>query len=82
MKTVEADQAISSLSALLAAAERGEEVTIVRDGTPIARLLPAAAKPARQPGLLRSMPGWSTFTYDPTLFAPLGDDELAAEGWE
>jgi hypothetical protein len=27
-------------------------------------------------------PAWKGFVYDPAFFAPMTDDELAAEGWE
>lgn len=36
-------EAKTRLSELLAAVERGEQVTITRRGTPVARLVPAAA---------------------------------------
>lgn len=41
--TVSVAEAKARLSALLKAAERGEEVTIARHGRPVVRLLPAAA---------------------------------------
>ena len=39
MKTVAIYEAKNHLSELLAAAERGEEITITRHGTPVARLV-------------------------------------------
>jgi antitoxin (DNA-binding transcriptional repressor) of toxin-antitoxin stability system len=57
-------------------------VTIARNGTPVARLVRVTDAPVRQPGLLRDVPGWQAFSYDAAVFAPLTDEELAAEGWE
>ena len=53
---------------------------IARNGKPIARLtrLPLVC---RQPGILRDTPEWRDFAYDPATFAPMTDEELAAEGW-
>jgi prevent-host-death family protein len=82
MKTVNIHQAKSTLSALLAEIERGEEVVIARNGTPIAKLVPVALPHARRPGLLRDLPEWRNFVYDPAVFAPMTDAELAEEGWE
>jgi hypothetical protein len=31
--------------------------------------------------LLRDDPAWQGFVYDPGLFAPMTDAELAEEGW-
>jgi prevent-host-death family protein len=50
-------EAKAKLSALIEAAERGEEVILARAGKPVARIVPAAAKPARRPGILKEM-GW------------------------
>ena len=82
MKTVNVHEAKTTLSALLSDVEQGEEVTIARNGTPVARLVRATAAPHRSPGLLHDVPGWRDFAYDPALFAPLTDAELAEEGWE
>jgi prevent-host-death family protein len=74
-------EAKSTLSALLAEIERGEEITIARNGKPVAKLVRVAPSHERQPGLLRDHPAWRAFTYEPGLFAPMTDAELADEGW-
>ncbi len=81
MTVVNVHEAKSTLSALLAKAERGEDVTIARNGVPVAKLvlIPSAVK--RKPGILRNDPAWKGFAYDPALFAPMSEEELAAEGW-
>ncbi len=75
--TVNTHEAKSRLSALLAAAERGEDVVIARAGKPVVRLvLVNGASPGKRvPG---SMKGkiWMAPDFD----APLSDDELAE--WE
>jgi prevent-host-death family protein len=82
VKTVNVHQAKTTLSALLAEIEQGEEIVIARNGTPVAKLVRVTAPHARQPGLLLDVPEWRGFTYDPALFAPMTDAELAEEGWE
>ncbi|MGE0226433.1 MAG: type II toxin-antitoxin system Phd/YefM family antitoxin [Acetobacteraceae bacterium] len=82
MKTVNVHEAKTTLSGLLAEVEQGAEVTIARNGTPVARLVRVTAGPQRAPGLLAADPAWQDFSYDPKLFAPMTDEELAAEGWE
>ncbi len=82
MKTVNIHQAKTTLSALRAGVDRGDDVCIARNGTPVTKLVPVAPPQARQPGLLRGVPDWRGFTYDPGLFAPMTDAELAEEGWE
>ncbi len=81
MKIVNVHEAKTTLSALLTEVERGEEVTIARNGTPVAKLVRVTASHHREPGVLRSDPAWREFLYDPTVFAPMSDAELAAEGW-
>lgn len=81
MKTVNVHEAKTSLSALLAEVERGEEVVIARNGQPVAKLTRVVSTQPRTPGILRNLPGWQNFAYDPALFAPLSDEELAKEGW-
>jgi prevent-host-death family protein len=83
MKTVNVHEAKTSLSALLSEVERGEDVVIARNGTPVARLVrvePPTAK--RQRGEWRALPEWKDFTYDPAIFAPMTDEEIKEEGWE
>lgn len=48
MKTVNIHEAKTTLSALIAAAEAGEEVIISRANKPVVRLVPVQAKPARR----------------------------------
>lgn len=82
VKTINVHEAKSTLSVLLADVERGEEVTIARNGTPVAKLVRVTQAHPREPGLLRGLPGWKDFTFDPAMFAPMTDEELAEEGWE
>jgi len=81
MKIVNVHEAKTTLSALLADVERGEEVVIARNGQPIAKLTRVVSAQPRTPGILRNAPGWQDFAYNPALFAPLSDEELAEEGW-
>jgi prevent-host-death family protein len=81
MKIVNVHEAKTTLSALLSEVERGEEVTIARNGTPVARLVRVSGSHRREPGALCDDPAWQGFCYDPGLFAPMSDLELAAEGW-
>ncbi|MBV9249294.1 MAG: type II toxin-antitoxin system Phd/YefM family antitoxin [Acetobacteraceae bacterium] len=81
MKTVNVHEAKSTLSALLAEIERGEEIVIARSGVPVAKLVRITAPVQREPGILQDAFGWRDFTYNPGLFAPLTDQELAEEGW-
>lgn len=48
MKAVNIHEAKTTLSALIAAAEAGEEVIISRANKPVVRLVPVQAKPARR----------------------------------
>ncbi len=82
MKTVNIHQAKTTFSALRTGVDRGDDVFIARDGTPVTKPVPVAPPQARQPGLLRGVPEWRGFTCDPALFAPMTDAELAEEGWE
>jgi prevent-host-death family protein len=82
MKSVNVHEAKTTLSALLAAVESGEEITIARHGVPVARLVPIARAAEREPGLLCNAPGWDNFVFDPATFAPMTDAELENEGWE
>jgi prevent-host-death family protein len=81
VKTVNVHEAKSTLSALLAEVEQGEEVTIARNGTPVAKLVRATVGHRREPGLLCADPAWRGFKFDPKLFAPMSDTDLADEGW-
>src|ERR1700722_17847454 len=57
MKTVNVHEAKSTLSALLAEVEHGEEVTIARNGQPTAKLVRITQPQARSPGILRRRVG-------------------------
>lgn len=81
MKTVNVHEAKTTLSALLAEVEEGEQVVIARNGKPIAQLTRVETPTRRQAGVLRAMPGWQDFTLDPSVFAPMRDEELVEEGW-
>jgi prevent-host-death family protein len=72
--TMNVAEAKAKLSALIEAAERGEEVTIARAGTPVVKLLAVTPKPARRLGGLRAY-GWTHDTpYE--VFAPDPADAL------
>ena len=81
MKSVNVHEAKTTLSQLLLEVERGEDVVIARNGVAVARLVPVQAALPREPGLWRTHPGWADFTYDPSVLAPMTDDEMAEEGW-
>lgn len=66
-------EAKTRLSQLLAEAERGEDVVIARDGTPVARLVPVGPPHPRPVGFV---PG----TVPDAFFEPLPESEL--ELWE
>jgi prevent-host-death family protein len=78
---VNVHEAKSTLSALLARVEQGEEVVIARNGQPIAKLVRVVPETKRVAGAWRALPGWSDYTYDPSVFSPMSESELAAEGW-
>lgn len=82
MGVVNVHEAKTTLSALLAQVERGEEVTIARNGVPVAKLVPVTPEIRREPGILCQDPAWRDFSYDPAVFAPMSDEELKEEGWE
>lgn len=70
---VNVHEAKAQLSELLERAVRGEEVVIAKRGKPLARLVAAAAKEPRRPGLAK---GTGRFTE--AFFEPMPADELAA----
>ena len=74
MQTVNIHAAKTNLSRLLEAVANGEEVTIAKAGTPIARLVPIQTlAPRRQLGTLAG-----TFTIPDDFDDPLPDDILDA----
>ncbi|MGH8776775.1 MAG: type II toxin-antitoxin system Phd/YefM family antitoxin [Jiangellaceae bacterium] len=57
-------EAKSTLSALLARVEAGEDVVIARHGRPVARLVPVESKPVRRkPGAWKGK-GWIADDFD------------------
>ena len=56
--TVNIAEAKARLSALIEAAERGEEVILARAGKPVARITQYEAQPKRRFGVLKEM-GWT-----------------------
>jgi prevent-host-death family protein len=81
MKMVNVHEAKTSLSALLAEVERGEEVVIARNGKPVATLSAYAAPAIRHPGAWRGDPAWATPIDLTSVFAPLTEQEARDEGW-
>ncbi len=75
MPVVNVHQAKTHRSRLLAQVEAGEEVTIARNGTPVARLVPCRRRGKREFGAMRGR-----ISLDDSFFDPLPEEELAA--WE
>ena len=73
LKTVNVHHAKTHLSRLLAEVEKGREIVVARNGTPVAKLVPFPA--ARGPRVLGKGRGkiWASEDFD----APLPDDVLA-----
>ena len=69
-------EAKAHLSALVAEAEEGAEITVTRHGRPVARIVGAPRGVARTAGDWR----WAG-AYDKSVFAPMTDDEAREEGW-
>jgi prevent-host-death family protein len=82
MKTVNIHQAKTHLSALLSAVEKGEDVVIARNGTPVARLVLLEQPARRVPGSWNRQPGWENVTFEPEMFAPMTAEEIKEAGWE
>ena len=74
MAVITVHAAKTNLSQLLERAEAGEEIIIARGQTPVARLVPIAPKPKRQPGL------YPDTVVGPEFFEPLPEEELRI--WE
>ena len=75
MVTVNVHEAKTHLSRLLKQVEAGEEVTIARNGKPVARLVSSKKRGKRKPGSMAGL-----FTVPDSFFDPLPEEELAA--WE
>jgi prevent-host-death family protein len=76
MTTVNVHEAKTNLSRLLAQVEAGEEVTIARNGKPVARLVGIQPQGKRQPGILKG----NIEIPDSFFFDPLPEEELRR--WE
>jgi len=81
MPVVNVHEAKTTLSALLARAQAGEEIIIARNGKPVARLTALPGQTRRQPGSWRADPAWAAYRFDPGQFAPMTDAELQDAGW-
>ncbi len=75
MTTFNVHEAKTNLSRPLAQVEAGEEVTIARNGKPVARLVGIHKKSKRQFGSMEGL-----IKLDDSLFDPLPEEELAL--WE
>ena len=75
MPIVSVHEAKIHLSRLLAQVEAGEEITIARNGTPIARLVRFQQRGRRQYGAMKGR-----IVLDDSFFDPLPEAELSA--WE
>ena len=75
MVTVNVHEAKTHLSRLLAQVEAGEEVTIARNGTPVARLVRCKPRGKRQFGAMKGL-----IKFDDSFFDPLPEEELRM--WE
>lgn len=73
MTTVNTHEAKTHLSRLLARVEQGEEITIARDGKPVAKLVPC--EPKRRERQLGTAAG-QVIIHDPNWHKPLTDAEL------
>jgi prevent-host-death family protein len=71
--TVNVAEAKARLSALIDRAAAGEEIILSRAGRPVARLVPLAERPPRQPGVRRN---WQI--PDDLFLEPAEEAELAA----
>ncbi|MDE2767441.1 MAG: type II toxin-antitoxin system Phd/YefM family antitoxin [Chloroflexota bacterium] len=75
MPTVNVHEAKTHLSRLLAQVEAGEEVTIARNGKPVARLVACKPRGKRRPGMFKGK-----IRIDDSFFDPLPEEELRL--WE
>ena len=75
MVTVNVHEAKTHLSRLLKQVEAGEEVTIARNGKPVARLVSSKKRGKRKPGSMKGL-----IKIDDRFFEPLPEEELRL--WE
>ncbi len=78
MATVNVHEAKTHLSRLLAQVEAGDEVTIARNGKPVARLVPCKRRGKRQFGAMKGNKEWEEL--GDLVSQPLPPEELAL--WE
>ena len=78
MVTVNVHEAKTQLSRLLAQVEAGDEVTIARNGTPVARLVACKPRGKRQFGAMKGKQGWKELS--DLIMEPLPEEELRL--WE
>lgn len=74
-KVVNVHEAKTQLSRLLEQVEAGEEIIIARAGKPVARLVPLANRPLRQPGRLKGK-----IHVPDSFFDPMTEEELREWG--
>ena len=75
MVTVNIHEAKTHLSRLLAQVEAGEEVTIARNGKPVARLVRCKGRGKRQFGSMKGNKAWEEL--GKLVLQPLSEEELA-----
>ena len=78
LKQVNVHQAKTQLSKLLADVEKGEEIVVARNGTPVAKLIPFP-KPAKKRMRVGNWKG--RITMSPDWDAPLTEEELKDWGY-
>ncbi len=76
-------EAKSQLPSLIAAAERGEDVVIARDGVPVARIVPCGPARVKQPGAWKGLVPYSRDWRSPEADREVerlfyGDDDATA----
>jgi prevent-host-death family protein len=71
-------EAKAKLSALIEAAERGEEVVIARNGEPVAEIHARKTRKRRNLGILKELYGWTGPATPIEAFAPDPEDEFMA----
>ena len=78
MLTVNVHEAKTRLSRLLAQVEAGDEVTIARNGTPVARLVACTPRGKREFGAMKGDKFWTEMS--DLILEPLPEEELRL--WE
>ena len=72
------EEAAKNLSKVIREAESGKDVCITRDGKPMAKVLPLAARlKQRVPGGLKGKISWTADAFD-----PLTDEDMKELGFE